>query len=228
MRGYREGMQPASFDHVALWVTDPPALAETLAALVPGLREIERTDAFTLLGADAREGKLTLFAAEGPREAGALEAVIVTTPDLEGALGRADARDLHRDGALVRLPDGLRVLLVEGDDVDFGGVVLTVADTAGAAVTLLRLGLREEGVRLVLGKRSITLREGTPTQVERPLLNHLALRVKSLDEAQAQALMLGFEVAREVDAANTRAAFLRGPEGIEIELVEHKASFSLV
>ena len=33
---------------------------------------IERTDAFTLVGADARRGKLTLFDAEGPRDPGAL------------------------------------------------------------------------------------------------------------------------------------------------------------
>ena len=33
---------------------------------------IERTDRFTLVGSDARRGKLTLFEAEGPRESGAL------------------------------------------------------------------------------------------------------------------------------------------------------------
>jgi catechol 2,3-dioxygenase-like lactoylglutathione lyase family enzyme len=226
--GYRESVQPASFDHVALWVTDPAATATALVALVPGLREIERTDAFTLLGADAREGKITLFAADGPREAGALEAVVLRTPDVEAALERADDQGLHRDGAVVALADALRVLLVEGKDVDLDGVVLTVADAAGTALAFLRLGLREDGARLVLGRRSITVRRGRPGPTARPLLNHLALRVTSLDEAQAEALMLGFEVAREVDAANTRAVFLRGPEGIEIELVEHKPSFALV
>ena len=63
---------------------------------------IERTDAFTLVGADARRGKLTLFEAEGPRERGALEHVALRVSDLERALagfrtasrssGRATAR----------------------------------------------------------------------------------------------------------------------------------------
>ena len=33
-----------------------------------GMHVIERTDKFTLVGADAKRGKLTLFEAEGPRE----------------------------------------------------------------------------------------------------------------------------------------------------------------
>ena len=41
------------------------------------MHEIERTDTFTLVGADARRGKLTLFDAEGPREPGALERVVL-------------------------------------------------------------------------------------------------------------------------------------------------------
>src|SRR4029078_512015 len=36
------------------------------------VHEIDRQDNFTLLGADARRFKLTLFDAEGPREPGAL------------------------------------------------------------------------------------------------------------------------------------------------------------
>ena len=44
---------------------------------------IERTDRFTLVGADARRGKLTLFDAEGPRERGALKHVALRVNDLE-------------------------------------------------------------------------------------------------------------------------------------------------
>ena len=38
----------------------------------------------------------------------------------------------------------------------------------------------------------------------------------------------GLEVDDVRDAPNTFAVFVRGPDGIRIEYVEHKASFSLV
>ena len=56
-------MTPRSLDHVALWVAGRDAMVEVATERL-GLRTIERTDSFTLLGADARRGKLTLFDAE--------------------------------------------------------------------------------------------------------------------------------------------------------------------
>ena len=50
-----------------------------------GLRVIERTERFTLLGADARHGKLTLFDAGAPRERGALERIGLRVSALEAA-----------------------------------------------------------------------------------------------------------------------------------------------
>ena len=41
---------------------------------------VDRTDTFTLVGGDARRGKLTLFAAEAPRERGVLERIVVRVP----------------------------------------------------------------------------------------------------------------------------------------------------
>ena len=54
-----------SFDHVALWTDERDRLARLLVDCC-GMHEIERTDQFTLVGGDARRGKLTLFEAEGP------------------------------------------------------------------------------------------------------------------------------------------------------------------
>jgi len=68
---------------------------------------------------------------------------------------------------------------------------------------------------------------GAPGASERPLLNHLAVLVDSADDAVAEADELGIEVESLVDAPNTYAAFLRGPDGVRIEYVEHKPSFSL-
>ena len=48
-----------------------------------GMHIVERTDAFTLVGSDARRGKLTLFAEEGPRERGPLKHVALRVSDLE-------------------------------------------------------------------------------------------------------------------------------------------------
>src|SRR5256714_11202195 len=66
---------------------------------------IDRTDAFTLVGADARRGKLTLFAAGGPRGRGALEHVALRVGDL--------------DRALAKLPDDLEVERRRRGEADF-------------------------------------------------------------------------------------------------------------
>ena len=55
---------PKSFDHVALWVSDHKRLSAFLCDVL-GLHVIEGNSDFDLIGANAREGKLTLFAAEG-------------------------------------------------------------------------------------------------------------------------------------------------------------------
>ena len=56
-------MHPKTLDHVAMWVADRDPIADLLTENV-GMHVIDRTDAFTLVGSDARRGKLTLFAAE--------------------------------------------------------------------------------------------------------------------------------------------------------------------
>ena len=68
---------------------------------------------------------------------------------------------------------------------------------------------------------------GDPGDPERPLLNHLAVLVDSADDHRAAADELGIEVADVVDAANTYAVFLWGPERVKVEYVEHKPTFSL-
>ena len=47
---------------------------------------IEETDTFTLVGVDAKLGKLTLFDAEGPRERGSLEHIALRVGDLDAAV----------------------------------------------------------------------------------------------------------------------------------------------
>jgi hypothetical protein len=51
--------------------------------------------------------------------------------------------------------------------------------------------------------------------------------VDSAEEHRAEAEQIGIEVDDFVDAANTIAVFLRAPERVRVEYVEHKPTFSL-
>jgi len=216
-------MQPTSLDHVALWVADRDRIAEFAVAHL-GMHVIERTDRFTLIGSDARRGKLTLFAEEGPRETGALVRIGLRVSDLAAArkglpAGTPDVFDVG---------DGLRLTLVEGEtDVEFDldHVALLSPDPEAAAREWLRYGFlaTDDPRRVETGGAFLELVEGDPGQTERPLLNHLGVLV----EAAAPAQELGVEVADVVDAPNTFAVFVWGPDRVKLEYVEHKASFSL-
>src|SRR3954471_8308726 len=105
---------PDTLDHVALWVADRDRIADFVTAKA-GMHIVDRTDAFTLVGSDARRGKLTLFAAEGPREQGALKHVALRVSSLEETLGSLDGEvDRSREGeAYVDVSEGLRLGFVE-------------------------------------------------------------------------------------------------------------------
>ena len=179
-----------------------------------GMHEIDRTDAFTLVGADARRGKLTLFEAEGPRERGALVHVAFRVPG-------GDGRELE-------LPDGLVLRAVDGEQGDLDHVTLRARDPEAAAEGYARLGFRPAGpARVEIAGAFVELEEGDPGEPERPLLNHLAVLVDSAEEHRAAAEAAGIEIADFVDAANTIAVFVWGPERVKVEYVEHKPTFAL-
>src|ERR1700751_337214 len=101
---------------------------------------IDRTDAFTLVGADARRGKLTLFAAEGPRERGALEQVALRVRNLDRALAELpDGLEVERrrpGEAYFELGEGVAFGLVENEtdlDYDLDHVALRSADSQATA-----------------------------------------------------------------------------------------------
>jgi catechol 2,3-dioxygenase-like lactoylglutathione lyase family enzyme len=74
----------------------------------------------------------------------------------------------------------------------------------------------------------LELSAGAYSRPDRPLLNHLAVLVESADELRDQALAAGAEVDDVVDAENTYAVFVLGPDDVRLEYVEHKPNFSLV
>ena len=203
---------------MALWVADRERMV-AIAVERLGVRVIERTDIFTLLGADARRGKLTLFDADGPRERGALARIGLRVSSLDGRAAQVD------------LGEGLEIVLVAAEtdsELDLDHVALHSSDPAAAAAGWEDLGF-ERGAdgRLELGGAHLELLPGDPGAPERPLLNHIGVLVDSVAEHQAAAEELGVEIDDLVDAPNTIALFVWGPDRVKLEYIEHKPSFSL-
>ena len=232
-------MNPKTLDHVAYWLADRDAVAGFAIAYL-GMHVVDRTDAFTLVGADARRGKLTLFAADGPRDRGALEHVALRVNDLERALAELPEGfevERRREGeAYFELGEGVALGLVEADtdlDYDLDHVALRSADPPATASEYgsLGFGAAPPGAsgcpRVKVGGAWIEFHPGEPGAPEQPLLNHLAVLVDSADEHEAAARDLGVEIDNVVDAPNTLAVFVWGPERVRIEYVEHKPTFSL-
>jgi catechol 2,3-dioxygenase-like lactoylglutathione lyase family enzyme len=232
-------VRPETLDHVALWVADRDRIADFLTERV-GMHVVDRTEAFTLVGSDARRGKLTLFAAEGPREPGALKHVALRVSRLASAertLGDGLELERPRDGELYfDVSEGLRLGLVEAStevDYDLDHVALWSATPEETAEAYERLGFipvepgPSKAPRVEAGGAFVEFHQGDPGDPERPLLNHLAVKVESADEHIAEARELGLEIDNIVDAANTYAVFVWGPEHVKVEYVEHKPSFSL-
>jgi catechol 2,3-dioxygenase-like lactoylglutathione lyase family enzyme len=220
-----------SLDHVALWVAERDPLAAFLCDRL-GMHVIERDDNFTLVGVDAKRGKLTLFEAEGPRERGVLERIALRVRDLDAATAALSPHvELVRreGGAELELSGGLRLGLVQrsGIDYDLDHVVLRTPEAEATAERLAQLGFERHNGALEVADRRIVVEGGGEPEAERPLLNHLALLVESVERIGSEAESKGFEIEKTVDAENTLAVFVRGPDGILIEFVEHKPGFSL-
>jgi catechol 2,3-dioxygenase-like lactoylglutathione lyase family enzyme len=225
-------IRPNSFDHVALWVDDRHPLAEFLCDHL-GMHVIEKQNDFTLVGVDAKEGKLTLFDAEGPRERGVLERITLRVGDLDSALaGLPEDLAVEREDGVARFraPSDVTIGLVEahGLDYDLDHVLLRVPDPDQTAEGLSALGFERANGGLAVADRHVRLEAGDAGDGGRPLLNHLALLVDSTGDVEAEAERRGLEVAKLVETDNTRAVFLNGPDGIVVEYVEHKPGFSLV
>ena len=223
-------MRPKTLDHVAFWVQDREPLVD-FATRHLGMHVIDSQEAFSLIGSDARRGKLTLFSAEGPRERGAIKHVALRVSDLE----RARAALPDRAGHEVELGEGIRVKLVEARtdvDYDLDHVALFTENPAGTAEAYTELGFEsaspsEDGhPRVEVGGAYIEFHRGDPGSPEKPLLNHLAVLVDSADEHTEEAEAMGI-VDNVVEAANTRAVFVWGPDRVRVEYVEHKPEFSL-
>ncbi len=215
-------MEPKTLDHVAFWLADREPLAEYLTTRL-GMHVIDRQENFTLVGADARRGKLTLFSAEGPREQGAFKYVALRVSKRDGGKTEHD------------LGEGVKVRLVETPtdvEYDLDHVALYSRDPEQTADDYVRFGFdraepsADGHPRVEVGGAYVEFHPGDPGDPEKPLLNHLAVLVDSVDDHIAEAEDMGV-VDNVVDAANTRAVFVWGPDRVRIEYVEHKPEFAL-
>jgi hypothetical protein len=223
-------VEPKTLDHVAFWVADREPIVD-FATRYLGMHVIDRQDAFTLIGSDALRGKLTLFVAEGPRERGAFKHVALRVSDL----AKARAALPEQRGDLLELGEGVAITLVEAPtdvESDLDHVALYSSDPERTAEHYLDYGFEpaqrsaDGHPRVEVGGAYVEFHRGDPGDPEKPLLNHLAVLVDSVDDHIAEAEDMGV-VDNVVDAANTRAVFVWGPERVRIEYVEHKPEFAL-
>jgi catechol 2,3-dioxygenase-like lactoylglutathione lyase family enzyme len=231
-------VRPKTLDHVAYWLEDRDPIADFLTTHL-GMHVIERTDRFTLVGADARRGKLTLFDAEGPRERGALKHVALRVNDLNGVLRRlpGDMPIERANGtAFFDLGQHVRLGLVEAatdSDYDLDHVALFSADPDGTAARYREYGFEAAAPgpsgapRVEVAGAFVEFHEGEPREPANPLLNHLAVLVDSAEEHRAAAEEREIDVQDFVDAPNTLALFVWLPERVRLEYVEHKPTFAL-
>jgi catechol 2,3-dioxygenase-like lactoylglutathione lyase family enzyme len=221
-------VKPKTLDHVAFWVADREPIVDFLTRHV-GMHVIDRQEAFTLVGSDARRGKLTLFTAEGPREQGAFKHVALRVSDLDRA------RAALPGGNEAELGEGVRIRLVESPtdvEYDLDHVALYSAEPEQTAQEYTTLGFNaaepsgDGHPRVEVGGAFVEFHPGDPGDAEKPLLNHVAVLVDEVDPVIAEAEERDI-VDNVVDAANTRAVFVWGPERVRIEYVEHKPGFAL-
>ena len=219
-------MKPKTLDHVAFWVADREPIVDFLTEHV-GMHVIDRQDAFTLVGSDARRGKLTLFTAEGPREQGAFKHVALRVSDLQRATADLPSAELE-------LGEGVHVQLVEAPtdvEYDLDHVALLSADPEQTAKEYTELGFNPAEPsgghpRVEVGGAYVEFHHGDPGDPDKPLLNHVAVLVDEVDPVIAEAEKRDI-VDNVVDAPNTLAVFVWGPERVRIEYVEHKPGFAL-
>ena len=129
----------------------------------------------------------------------------------------------------------MHIRLVEAPtdvEYDLDHVALYSADPERTAKEYTDLGFNsvepsDEGhPRVEVGGAYVEFHPGDPGEPDKPLLNHVAVLVDEVDPVIAEAKKRDI-VDNVVDAPNTLAVFVWGPERVRIEYVEHKPGFAL-
>lgn len=219
-------MKPMTLDHIALYVPDRDKIAIELCDLLD-VHVVDRTDRYTLVGASATSGKLTLF--DPPSDAHPESGVPVSV--------------LLADEATRRPLE-----IIPGLILTFGVHDRIIASTPRHSVIGLTLGASEPAAvaaqyrthygfephsspdgsaAVALADSIIAFNPGSFAGAAQPMLNHLGLLVASAQQHINAATEKGLRITNVVDAPNTLAVFVDGPDGVTIEYVEHKPEFAL-
>jgi catechol 2,3-dioxygenase-like lactoylglutathione lyase family enzyme len=230
-------MKIHKLDHVALYMSDRDAAAEFLTSYL-GLHVVDHTDRYTLVGAGGRIGKLTLFDAPPGTEPspGVIACINIRVADPEAAVARlpreagVEPRD---DSYLFAGPEGLPLALVRGEGdftaYDLEGLTLHSGDPEGSARDFVKMGFApgEDAMTVEAGEYRLRLVPSAIGEEKQGMLFHLGCLVDSAQDHRKEAEEQGLEIQDFVEGPNTLAVFVRGPEDVSVEYVEHKSTFSL-
>jgi catechol 2,3-dioxygenase-like lactoylglutathione lyase family enzyme len=224
-------------DHIALYMGNRSVAAKFLTTHL-GFHVVDHTDRYTLVGAGGRLGKLTLFdAPQGTTPSpGEIERITVRVADPEGAAARLPQEagaELRDGGYSFTGPEGLPLALVSGEgefaDYDLDGFVLRAGSPEESARAFVEMGFApgDHLTSVKAGEYSMGLTGSAPDANGGGMLFHVGCLVDSAEDHRKEAEERGLEVQDFVEGPNTLAVFVRGPEGVSVEYVEHKSTFSL-
>jgi catechol 2,3-dioxygenase-like lactoylglutathione lyase family enzyme len=228
-------MQVKMLDHIALYMNDRDEAARFLTTHL-GFHVVDHTERYTLVGAGGRLGKLTLFdAPQGttptPGEIGRIT-IRVADPEAAAADLPPEANTEPLDGGYAFTgPEGLPLALVPGEgeftDYDLEGFALRSGSPEESARTFVEMGFApaDDATTVTAGEYLVRLTDSAPEAGG--MLFHVGCLVDSAEDHRREAEERGLEVTDFVDGPNTLAAFVRGPEDVSVEYVEHKPTFSL-
>lgn len=230
-------MNAQKLDHIALYMGDRAAAADFLTSNL-GFHVVDHTDRYTLVGAGGRIGKLTLFDAPdvSTPSPGVIERINIRVTDPESAaakLPRETSAEPRDGGYFFTGPEGLPFALVQGDgeftDYDLEGFVLRSTDPEASARGFLDMGFApgDDAATIMAGEYRLRLADSAPEMNGQGMLFHVGCLVDSAEEHRREAEEQGLEVQNFVEGPNTLAVFVRGPENVSVEYVEHKPTFSL-
>ncbi len=228
-------MKIRKLDHIALYMGDRGAAAGFLTSLL-GFHVVDHNDRYTLVGAGGRLGKLTLFDApeDDAPSPGPIERINIRVSDPEAAAAKlppeagAEARD---EGYFFAGPEGLPLALVPGEDgftdYDLEGLILRSESPEDSARGYIEMGFApgEDATTVKAGEYRLHLAGFAPDAGG--MLFHIGCLVDSVEDHRREAGEQGLEIQDFVEGPNTLAVFVRGPEGVSVEYVEHKPTFSL-
>jgi catechol 2,3-dioxygenase-like lactoylglutathione lyase family enzyme len=227
-------MKVNMLDHIALYMSDRDAAASFLTTHL-GFHVVDRTERYTLVGAGGRLGKLTLFDAPqgttpSPGEIGRIT-IRVADPEAAAKELPPEANAEPSDGGYSFTgPEGLPLALVPGEgefaNYDLEGFTLRFHSPEESARKLVEMGFAPgDDVTVRAGDYLVRLTDSA--REAGGMLFHIGCLVDSAEDHRREAEERGLEVTDFVEGPNTLAAFVRGPEGVSVEYVEHKPTFSL-